>query len=92
MVSSSPVADFIWPATIGGATKMTPMPIKSRQYQESNARLGMGAGGIELNIFAYAESFHSDKQTLTINMEVVFRSGVDDCCTSLYVVKRFAAA
>jgi len=68
------------------------MPIKSRQYQENNAGLGMGAGGTELNIFAYAESFHSDKQALTINIDDVFSSGVDAFFTSLYVVKRFAAA
>ena len=76
---------------------MTPMAIKSRQHQESNASLGMGAGGTELNIFAYAESFHSDKQVLTIHIDDVFASivdvspsEVDVFFTSLYVVKRFA--
>ena len=54
-----------------------------RKYQENNAGLGMGAGGIELNILANAESFHSDKPVLTTKMDAVLRSGVDDSCTSL---------
>jgi hypothetical protein len=62
-------------ATIGGATKMTPIEIKSRLHQEKYAGIGTGAGGFPPKSLAKAASFQRLNEELTTKMEDVFANG-----------------